>query len=85
MMAMAPDGHGTGSARPRGADPRQRGGDTNETEGSLGPVPPPLPSDPAFLAELRASLDRGVADAVAGRGSDARTVHARLRAKYNLP
>ena len=54
-------------------------------EGSLGPVPSPLPNDPAMRAELLARLDCGVADALAGRGTDARIVHARLRAKYSLP
>ena len=54
-------------------------------EGTLGPVPSPLPNDPALRAELLSRPDRGVADALAGRGTDARIVHARLRAKYDLP
>jgi len=39
----------------------------------------------ALRAELLVRLDRRVADALAGRGTDARSVHARLRTKHKLP
>lgn len=80
------DGHGSGSSRIRPRAGMQAASLARDgEEGSLGPVPSPLPNDPALRAELLARLDRGVADALAGRGTDARIVHARLRAKYSLP
>jgi hypothetical protein len=54
-------------------------------EGTLGPVPPPLPKDPAVRAELRQRLERGIASARAGIGEDWEVVHARVRARLNLP
>jgi len=54
-------------------------------EGTLGPVPPPLPDDPAGRAELRPRLDRGLASALAGVGEDWEVVHARARARLSLP
>lgn len=56
-----------------------------DAEGSLGPVPPPLPADPALRAELRQRLERGLASASAGVGEDWEVVHARARARLNLP
>lgn len=80
------EGHGGGSSRVRArASVSPTGLAVEGEEGTLGPVPSPLPDDPGVRAELLARLDRGVADALAGRGTDARTVHARLRAKYPLP
>lgn len=54
-------------------------------EGTLGPVPPPLPDDPTVRAELRQRLDRGLASAVAGVGEEWEVVHARVCARLNLP
>lgn len=54
-------------------------------EGSLGPVPPPLPADPAVRAELRQRLERGLSAARSGIGEDWEVVHARVRARLNLP
>lgn len=86
ILAQAPDGNGGGGTAPRAAKPKADAIVTRESEeGTLGPVPPPLPDDPALRAELVARLERGIAEARAGRGTDYRLVHARLRAKYNLP
>lgn len=63
------------SARP--VDPDQ--------EGTLGPVPPPLPDDPAVRAELRQRLEQGLASALAGVGEEWRVVHARVFGRLNLP
>jgi hypothetical protein len=56
-----------------------------DEEGTLGPVPPPIPADPAVRAELRERLKRGLASAEAGNGEDWEVVHARVRASLNLP
>ena len=84
MLAQAPGGQGSGGTPPQALKPKAASVTTESVEGTLGPVPPPLPDDPALRAELLARLDRGVAAARAGRGTDHRIVHARLRAKYNL-
>jgi hypothetical protein len=86
MLALAQDGHGGGGTRPQ--KPLSKSAAValpDSEEGSFGPAPTPLPNDPALRAELLARLDRGVEEALAGRGRDSRVVHARLRAKYNLP
>jgi hypothetical protein len=46
---------------------------------------PPLPSDPASLAEIRAGIEQGIAEANAGQGEDWEVVHSRLRRELNLP
>lgn len=53
--------------------------------GTLGPIPLPLPKDPAVRVELRQRLERGLASAQAGIGDDWEVVHARVRARLNLP
>lgn len=53
--------------------------------GTLGPVPPPLPTDPAVRAELFARLDRGIAEARAGRDVSWEDLDRRTRAKHGLP
>src|SRR5712691_2754880 len=75
------DGHGRRKARPQA----MTGDDAEPGEGTLGPVPPPLPNDPAVRAELRQRLERGLAAARAGIGEDWEVVHARIRARLNLP
>jgi len=54
-------------------------------EGTLGPVPPPLPTDPKVRAELFARLDRGIAEGKAGHTVDWEELDRRTRAKYGLP
>ena len=49
------------------------------------PVPPPLPSDPAERAALFASIDRGIADARAGRTVAWEEVDRLTRQKLGLP
>lgn len=80
-MKNAGDGQGSGRAAPArslsaGADPG---------EGTLGPIPPPLPTDPAVRAELIARLDRGIAEARAGRDIAWEDLDRRTRAKHGLP
>lgn len=66
MMAHPADGHGGGGsesgARPRPTVPSR----SHETD----PVPAPLPRDPKVLAEIRAGIDRGLAQAQADIGYD---------------
>lgn len=93
MLAQAPDGHGSGRSRPRSqpavtpmkATSSRHSVDELSEEGTLGPEPPPLPDDPVLRAELRKRLERGIAAARAGQGEDWEVVHARLRARLNLP
>jgi hypothetical protein len=61
MMAHA-DGSGGGPI-PRRSTPARRGR-------PAAPLAPPLPSDPAVLTEIRAGIDRGLAQARAGMGYD---------------
>jgi len=51
----------------------------------LGPISPPLPSDPEVRAELFARIDRGVADVRAGRVLDWEELDRRMCAKHGLP
>ena len=83
MMNHADGGHSSGARRARVAAPASA--ETDPSEGTLGPVPPPLPTDPALRAELRQRLERGVAAARAGVGEDWEVVHAKIRARLNLP
>ena len=48
-------------------------------------TPPPLPTATATPAQVRASLDLGLAEARAGIGEDFEAVQARLRAKFFSP
>lgn len=68
---------GRSGSRPSGADPAGTG--------TLGPVPPPLPSDPSLRAELFARLDRGIAEARSGREVAWEELDRRTRAKHRLP
>lgn len=61
------DGHSSGSHRVvRGRRNRAEA----EADGIEAVSPPPLPSDPTILAEIRAGIDRGLAQARAGIGYD---------------
>ena len=51
----------------------------------MDPVPPPLPSDPVERAALFASIDRGIADARAGRTIPWEEVDRLTRQKLGLP
>lgn len=62
----AVDGHGSGSHRARG----RRNSPAVEADNTEAAAPPPLPSDPATLAQIRAEIDRGLAQARAGLGYD---------------
>lgn len=69
----AADGRGSGSHRVRS---RRSGSEVPaDDERSLSP---PLPSDPAILAEIHAGIERGLADARAGIGEDWEVAHARI-------
>lgn len=48
-------------------------------------IPPPVPTERVTPEQLRASLERGLAEARAGRGEDFDVVQARLRAKFFPP
>jgi len=52
---------------------------------TLGPVPAPLPADPALRAELFARLDRGIAESRAGRDVAWEDLDRSTRAKHGLP
>jgi len=82
MMAQPADGHSGGGSRARSTPASE---DADPGEGTLGPVPPPLPTDPKVRAELIARLDRGIAEAQTGRGVDWEELDRRTRAKYGLP
>lgn len=82
MMAQPADGHSSGGSRTPSMPVSE---DEDPGEGTLGPVPPPLPTDPKIRAELFARLERGIADAQAGRGEDWEVVHERIRARLKLP
>ena len=47
-------------------------------------VPPPIPTAKATLEQMRASIERGLAQARAGLTEDFDVVQARMRAKYGL-
>jgi hypothetical protein len=47
-------------------------------------IPPPIPTAKATLEQVRASLERGIAQARAGLTEDFDVVQARMRAKYGL-
>ncbi len=47
-------------------------------------IPPPIPTANATLEQVRASLERGLAQARAGLTEDFDVVQARMRAKYGL-
>ena len=47
-------------------------------------IPPPIPTAKATLEQVRASLERGIAQAQAGLTEDFDVVQARMRAKYGL-
>ncbi len=65
--------------------PRFTDADDLASEGTLGSVPPSLPTDPAVRSALRQRLESGLASAQAGIGEDWEVVHARIRARLNLP
>jgi hypothetical protein len=56
-----------------------------DEEGTLGPVPPPLPSDPQVRAQLLARLDRGIQEAREGRDIAWEDLDRRTRRKNGLP
>lgn len=74
-LAKAPDGQGTSSRT-------QREGIAAEPTGI--DIPPPIPTAKATLEQVRASLERGIAQAHAGLTEDFDVVQARMRAKYGL-
>lgn len=82
-VSHADVGHKNDARRARLAAPAI--GETDPCEGTLGPVPPPLPADPAVRAELHQRLERGVAAARVGVGEEWEVVHAKIRARLNLP
>ncbi len=45
-------------------------------------IPPPIPTAKATLEQMRASLERGIAQARAGLTEDLDVVQARMRAKF---
>jgi hypothetical protein len=63
----------------------QRGRTRADDDEMMEPVPPPLPSDPAERAALFASIDRGIADARAGRTIPWEEVDRLTRQKLGLP
>lgn len=77
----ANDGHSADGPARAGSLP----GDLAPSEGTLGPVPPPLPADPMLRAELFARLDRGIAESRAGRDVAWEDLDRRTRAKHGLP
>lgn len=77
----ASDGPSTGGLARESSLPT----DSAPSERSLGPVPPPLPVDPALRAELFARLDRGIAESRAGRDVAWEDLDRRTRAKHGLP
>ncbi len=81
MMANALDGKGEA---PRGSS-IPAGDEVEPGEGTLGPVPLPLPRDPTVRAELLVRLDRGIAESRTGCGVDWEALDRRPRAKYGLP
>lgn len=82
VMAQPADDHSSGGSRARSTPASD---DAEPGKGTLGPAPPPLPTDPKVRAELFARLERGIADARAGRGEDREVVHARIRDRLKLP
>jgi hypothetical protein len=50
----------------------------HDEEGTVGPVPPPLPANPRERAALFAHLEEGIAAALTGDGEDWEEVHARI-------
>jgi hypothetical protein len=75
-IAKAPDGQGASTRSQREA--------VNAEQDAL-EIPPPLPTAKATLAQVRASLERGIAQAREGLTEDFDVVQARMRAKYGLP
>lgn len=66
MMAQPADGHGGGGSEP-GAPSRA----TAPSRGrEIDPVPAPLPRDPNVLTDIRAGIERGLAQAQADIGYD---------------
>ena len=63
----------------------QRGRKRADDGEMMEPVPPPLPSDPTERAALFASIDRGIADAQAGRTIPWEEVDRLTRQKLGLP
>ena len=63
----------------------QRGRTRADDGERMAPVPPPLPSDPVERAALFASIDRGIADARAGRTVPWEEVDRLTRQKLGLP
>lgn len=72
---LAPPSDGNGGAGPASA--RSTPPELDPADGQMW-APPPLPSDPALHAELRAMIEQGLQDARAGQGERWETVHARL-------
>ena len=63
----------------------QRGRTRADDGERMDPTPPPLPSDPVERAALFASIDRGIADARAGRTIPWEEVDRLTRQKHGLP
>ena len=73
--ALAVDGHGgVGGQQVRNRPP----GAASNLDDQRVFSPPPLPSDPATLDQIRSDIDRGLADARAGIGKDWEVAHARI-------
>lgn len=85
VVGQEKGGHSPRGGQGRAAKAAPAADAADPGEGTLGPVPPPLPSDPAVRAELQKRLERGLAQARAGIGEDWEVVHARVRARLNLP
>lgn len=74
-IANAPDGRGASTRNQR---------EVVAAESDALEIPPPIPTAKATLEQVRASLERGIAQAQAGLTEDFDVVQARMRAKYGL-
>ena len=74
-LAKAPDGQGASTRGQRVDRP---------VESAALNIPSPIPTAQATLEQVRASLERGIAQAQAGLTEDFDVVQARMRAKYGL-
>lgn len=74
-IAKAPDGQGASTRSQREAV---------AAEPAAIEIPPPIPTAKATLEQVRASLERGIAQARTGLTEDFDVVQARMRAKYGL-
>lgn len=90
-MSAKASSHAPTPRTPRTADDRSSGshrvvrGRRNRAELEAGGIeevsPPPLPSDPAIVAEIRAGIDRGLTQARARIGDDLDEVLAAMDRK----